>query len=98
MDVCIFQPHTYSRTKALFDDFATAFDAADRVLVSDIYAAREINDGTVSSAMLADAIGESATYAGNIEETAKAIKAELKSGDVAIIMGAGDIYKVFELL
>ena len=96
--VCIFQPHTYSRTKALFDDFATAFDAADRVLVSDIYAAREINDGTVSSAMLADAIGKSATYAGNIEETAKAIKTELKSGDVAIIMGAGDIYKVFELL
>ena len=96
--VCIFQPHTYSRTKALFDDFVKAFGAADRVLVSDIYAAREINDGTVSSAMLADAIGESAIYSGNIEETAKAIKAELKSGDVAIIMGAGDIYKVFELL
>ena len=96
--VCVFQPHTYSRTKALFKDFAEAFGAADRVLVSDIYAAREINDGTVSSAMLADAIGVSASYSGDIAKTAKAIKAELKEGDVAIIMGAGDIYKVFELL
>ncbi len=96
--ICVFQPHTYSRTKALFDDFASAFDAADKVLVSDIYAAREINDGSVSSKMLADAIGERGIYAGNIESTAKALKAELCEGDVAIIMGAGDIYKVFDLL
>ena len=96
--ICVFQPHTYSRTKALFDDFAAAFGAADRVLVSDIYAAREINDGSVSSAMLADAIGKSASYAGDIAKTAKALKEELREGDVAIIMGAGDIYKVFGLL
>ena len=96
--VCVFQPHTYSRTKALFDRFAKAFEAADRVFVSDIYAAREINDGSVSSEALALAIGDKASYSGNIEMTAKALSAELREGDTAIIMGAGDIYKVFDLL
>ncbi len=96
--VCVFQPHTYSRTKALFDEFAGAFEAADRVLVSDIYAAREINDGSVSSEALALAIGDKASYSGNIEMTARALSAELCEGDTAIIMGAGDIYKVFDLL
>jgi len=96
--ICVFQPHTYSRTKALFEDFARAFDAADKVLVSDIYAAREINDGSVSSRMLAKAIGDRGIYAGDIKNTAKALKDELCEGDVAIIMGAGDIYKVFDLL
>ena len=96
--ICVYQPHTYSRTKALFDDFSRAFDAADRVLLCDVYAAREIDDGTVSSALLAEAIGERAVYCGNIESTARALRNELRAGDLAIVMGAGDIYKVFELL
>ena len=96
--VCVFQPHTYSRTKALFDDFSRAFDAADKVLLCDIYAAREIDDGSVSSALLADAIGERATYCGDIESTARALRSELREGDLAIVMGAGDIYKVFDVL
>lgn len=96
--ICVYQPHTYSRTKALFDDFSRAFSAADRVLLCDIYAAREIDDGSVSSALLANAIGEKAVYCGNIESTARALRAELCEGDLAIVMGAGDIYKVFEVL
>ena len=96
--ICVYQPHTYSRTKALFDDFSRAFDAADRVLLCDVYAAREIDDGTVSSALLAEAIGERATYCGGIADTAHALRKELRAGDLAIVMGAGDIYKVFEVL
>ena len=96
--ICVYQPHTYSRTKALFDDFSRSFDAADRVLLCDVYAAREIDDGTVSSALLAEAIGERATYCGGIADTAHALRKELRAGDLAIVMGAGDIYKVFELL
>ncbi len=96
--ICVFQPHTYSRTKALFDDFSHAFKSADKVLLADIYAARETDDGTVSSAMLAKAIGNKAVYCGSIPDTARALRAELSEGDVAVIMGAGDIYKVFDIL
>ena len=96
--ICVFQPHTYSRTKELFGDFCTAFEAADKVLLSDIYAARETDDGSVSSRMLAEAIGDKAVYSGDIQSTAKMLHDELSVGDVAVIMGAGDIYKVFDLL
>lgn len=96
--ICVFQPHTYSRTKELFGDFCSAFEAADRVLISDIYAARELDDGSVSSRMLAEGIGNKAIYCGNIQSTAQMLREELSEGDVAVVMGAGDIYKVFELL
>ena len=96
--VCVFQPHTYSRTKALLSEFSQAFEAADRVLISDIYAARETNDGSVSSSMLAARIGEKAAYCGDITATAEALRSELREGDVAVIMGAGDIYKIFDLM
>ncbi len=96
--ICVFQPHTFSRTKALLGDFSRAFDSADRVLISDIYAAREINDGSVSSRDIAELIGDRAVYSGDIPATANALRSELRSGDVAIVMGAGDIYKIFDIL
>ena len=96
--ICVFQPHTYSRTKALLDEFSKAFEYADKVLLADIYAAREIDDGTVSSAVLAEMIGEKATYCKTIKNTADMLRAELSEGDVAVVMGAGDIWKIFELL
>lgn len=96
--VCVYQPHTYSRTKALFDDFARAFGAADRVIFSDIYAAREIDDGSVSSKMLAEAVGENAVWGGDLKRTAELLRSELKEGDTAIIMGAGDIWKLFDMI
>lgn len=96
--ICVFQPHTYSRTKALFEEFSHAFEAADKVLLTDIYAARESDDGAVSSAMLTEAIGERAVYCGGISDTARALRTELSEGDVAVIMGAGDIYKIFDIL
>lgn len=96
--ICVFQPHTYSRTAALFSDFVSSLSVADHVIVSDIYAAREIDTGVVSSKMLADAIGERAIYGGDVKETADVLRAELRAGDVAVIMGAGNITDIFKFL
>lgn len=95
---CLFQPHTYSRTKALLDDFARALRVADRVLVADIYAARETDTLGVNAEVLAERIGERATACHSFSEAANMLTEELRAGDTAVVMGAGDIYKVFELL
>lgn len=95
---CVYQPHTYSRTAALLDEFATAFEACDRVIFADIYAAREINTFGVSSELLATMIGDKATYAGGFSDSADLLGNELRAGDVCVVMGAGDIYKVFDYL
>ena len=96
--LCAYQPHTYSRTATLFDDFVRAFDCADRVYFADIYAAREQNTFDVSSKGLAECIGKSTEYCGSFENVAKALTRDAKTGDLVIIMGAGDIYKVYDLL
>ena len=83
---------------ALFSDFVSSLSAADRVIVSDIYAAREIDTGEVSSKMLADALGERAIYGGDVKATADVLRTELKPGDVAVIMGAGNITDIFKFL
>ena len=95
---CIYQPHTYSRTAALLDGFTGAFSAADRVILVDIYAAREKNVYGVSSELLAEMLGESASYAQSFADAAELVSRELRAGDVCIVMGAGDVYKVFDHL
>lgn len=96
-----FQPHTYSRTKALFKEFAQSFNGADFVGIADIFAsARESTDPDVSSDKLVEEIKkhhphpENVGYAGNWQEGAKYLAATLKPGDVFLTLGAGDIYKV----
>ncbi len=96
--VCVFQPHTYSRTAALADKFADAFECADEVILTDIYAAREINESGITSAKLAELIGEKATYGGDLNSTAECLKARIQAGDTVIVMGAGDIFKIFPML
>ena len=96
--LCVYQPHTYSRTAGLFEDFTRAFDCADHVYFADIYAAREQNIYGVSSRLLAEAIGERAEYCGSFTAVADAIRRDAEPGDLVIVMGAGDIYKVFDLL
>ena len=96
--LCAYQPHTYSRTAKLFDEFVNAFGSADLVYFADIYAAREQNVFGVSAKGLAEAIGESAEYCGSFSGVAAALKRDAKEGDLVIIMGAGDIYKVYDLL
>ena len=97
----MFQSHTYSRTAKLFDDFAEALTHADRAVVADIYAARETDDLGVSGAKLAAAVngrGGSAVYGGSTENIAKLLAGELRAGDTLVVMGAGDIYKLFPLI
>ena len=98
---CVFQPHTYSRTKALLGDFAKALSAADIVVLADIYAARETDNLGISSADLQKAIGElgkECYYFHSFEEIEKFLLKNCINGDLLITMGAGDIYKVGEAL
>ncbi len=98
--VVAFHPHLYSRTRDLLDDFATAFVDANRVLVAPIYAAREVDDGTISNAVLAERIKATGIDAVACDSF-DAIQAELKQygkGDTIMTMGAGDIYKVADAL
>ena len=96
--VCVFQPHTYSRTDALKGQFADAFTCADKVILTDIYAARELNESGISSSKIAELVGDKAIYAGGLDSTAEAIKTTVKDGDTVIVMGAGDIFKIFSKL
>ena len=91
---CVFQSHTYSRTAALLDGFAESLSIADRVLVCDIYAAREENIYGVTPEKLAELI-DGARAVHGFDEPAQILKSELREGDVAIIMGAGDVWKIF---
>jgi UDP-N-acetylmuramate--alanine ligase len=95
----VFQPHTYSRTQALLHDFAHSFDDADRVLLLDIYAAREkIDLGMHSRVLLEHMDHGGAQYLGEIETTAAYLLENVASEDVVITMSAGDANRVGELL
>ncbi len=93
--LAVFQSHTYSRTAALFEDFCRALRAADRVFVTDIYPARETDTLGMSGALLAKRIGERGVYVGDIAATARALCEELATGDTVVVMGAGDIDRIF---
>ena len=92
--IAVFQPHTYSRTKELLADFANAFVDADIVYLMDIYAAREIDDGTISSRDVADLVSKNGTetyYIPSLEEIANEIKKIIKPGDIVLSIGAGNV-------
>jgi UDP-N-acetylmuramate--alanine ligase len=95
-----FHPHLYSRTRDLLDEFATAFTDADEVRIAPIYAAREVDDGTISSALLAERISKNGTpaRAATFEEIEQELRSIPVVGDVVMTMGAGDIYKVADAL
>lgn len=95
----VFHPHLYSRTKDLFDGFVSELAKADDVILAPIYAAREVDDGTVSSDALARAIEPVNPSVVSLQDFA-AIEARLRAahGDIIVTMGAGDIYKVADAL
>ena len=96
---CVFQPHTFSRTRFLFDEFGEAFGDADEIIITDIFAARETDDGTVSAAQLAERIaqtGKSARYVGDFAAIEAYLREHCKSGDLLMTVGAGDVYKIGE--
>lgn len=95
----IFQPHLYSRTKLLFDDFVEALSTADRVIITDIYAAREKKDNSISGEMLANSIASknnSTLFTSSFSDIEKELTGSLGNDDVIITMGAGDVYKIGE--
>lgn len=95
--VLAFQPHTYSRTKALFDDFVRELKKADQVVLAEIYAARERNTIGISSADLAERI-PGAVYCETLPEVTEYLRQNVREGDVVLTMGAGDIFRAGEAL
>ena len=98
---CAFQPHTYTRTRAFLKEFASSLALADKVILADIYAAREKDPGDISSADLARELknlGKEVHYLGSFEEIEKFILKNLVNGDLLITMGAGNIVDIGENL
>jgi len=100
---CLFQPHTYTRTLALFNEFAESFEETDVLILAKIYAAREKDIYKVSSKGLAEEImknhpDKEIYYMDTLEEIADYVKQNAQQGDLVITMGAGDIYKVGEMI
>ncbi len=98
---CIFQPHTYTRTKAFLPEFAKALSLADHVVLADIYAARETDTLGISSQDLQEEIlrtGGQCTYLPSFEAIGKFILENCINGDLLITMGAGDVVKIGENL
>ena len=92
--IAVFQPHTFSRTKELLNDFATAFNDADIAIIADIYAAREKDDGTISSKDLVDKLINNkvnAMYMPTFEEIISYLKENMQKGDIILTIGAGNI-------
>ncbi len=96
----VFEPHMYSRTALLFDQFATAFADADEVVIADIFASRDTPEAmrAVSAADLADAIeragGAPAIATGDVEATMRYVAEHLRAGDAVLVMGAGKSYRI----
>lgn len=98
---CVFQPHTYTRTKAFLEDFARALSLADHVVLADIYAARETDTLGISSLTLKESIeklGHTCSYFPTFEEIQKFLLENCTTGDLLITMGAGDVHKIGENL
>ena len=98
---CVFQPHTYTRTKAFLNEFAEALSLADHVVLADIYAAREANPGDISSKdilkLLKD-VGTDAYYFPSFDEIENFLLENCTNGDLLITMGAGDVVTIGEAL
>jgi len=99
----IFQPHTYTRTKALFNEFVDAFEDTDVLVLTDIYAAREKDIYNISSYKLMNAVKDKhpdkqVYYVKDFEDIVKYIEKFAGPDDIVMTMGAGDVYKVGEML
>lgn len=96
--VCVFQPHTYTRTKGMLESFSKALALADKVVLADIYAARENDVYGISSAHLAALIPNAVYWQGSLNSLAKKLKPKIGEGDLVITMGAGNIDSVARIL
>lgn len=100
--ICVFQPHRYSRTQLLLEDFSKCFNPCDLLVLSDIYAASEKPIAGVTGQTLFNKVKENSNqevvYAGSVNDVADYLKTIVQEGDLVITLGAGDIYKSGELL
>jgi UDP-N-acetylmuramate--alanine ligase len=105
--VAVYQPHMYSRTKTFFEQFLRAFDLADVAIIADIFPARERDTGLVTARELVKAMagqphflqgGGQVWHGGSVEATSDLLRGILRSGDVVLVMGAGDIYTLTEMM
>ena len=95
--ICAFQPHTYTRTQALFSDFVKELKLADVAVLAEIYAARETNDIGISSSQLAEEI-PGAIYCSTLDQVADTLAQIAQPGDLILTVGAGDIFRAGEKL
>ncbi len=98
---CVFQPHTYTRTKAFLEEFAAALSLADEIVLADIYAAREKDTLGVSAKTLQEniiSLGHSCHYSPSFEEIEKFLVKDCTKDDLLLTMGAGDVVKIAETL
>lgn len=95
--ICAFQPHTYTRTQALFEDFVRELKLADIAVLAEIYAARETNDIGISSSQLADKI-PGAIYCSTLDQVADTLAQIAQPEDLILTVGAGDIFRAGEKL
>ncbi len=98
---CVFQPHTYSRTRAFLKDFASALSSADKIVLADIYSAREADPGDISSLDLKtelENLGKEVYYFPSFDEIENFLLENCTNGDLLITMGAGDIVTIGESL
>ncbi|MBQ6893469.1 MAG: UDP-N-acetylmuramate--L-alanine ligase [Clostridia bacterium] len=95
--ICVYQPHTYSRTKGLYKEFVEALSLADMPIMADIYAARETDTLGVSSKQLAADIGDKAIYLESFEAIAEYLNKNAREGDIVLTMGAGNITNLSKL-
>ena len=95
--IVVFQPHTYSRTAALFDDFVKQLRRPDLLVLAEIYAAREKNTIGISSAALAEQV-EGSIFCPTAQELEEKLREIARPGDIILTVGAGDVYKIGEAL
>jgi UDP-N-acetylmuramate--alanine ligase len=97
--VAVHQPHTFSRLKALLAEFATAFGDADVVVITEVYPARETDTLGVSSRDLVAAMRHPAVhYAADLAAATRIVTTILRPGDVLLTLGAGDVFRVGEMV
>jgi len=99
--IAVFEPHTYTRTLKLFNEFVRCFKGADLVIITKIYAAREKDNGQINSQMLVDRLiseGINAIYIEDFNDIARHIKLNIEENDIVLTIGAGTVTKISELL
>jgi UDP-N-acetylmuramate--alanine ligase len=100
--IAVFQPHLFSRTELLYREFARSLSRADSIVLTDIYAAREVDTGRVSTRMIYDEIvrikgAENVAMAASLKDIPEAVRSFFQGNNIVITLGAGDVWKVSDM-